>query len=114
MSTSKKDASFPPFSQLQHHLYGGLLHSLNQYLRHLGTREFAWWDLTIAQQLADLGAAQNDMLLTIVRACLAGCHGITDTTEEGMVEEHGCNPQLGGIKIGKDRMGIIGAIVVPH
>src|SRR5207248_1009794 len=54
------------------------------------------------------------MLLAVVWAGLARCHSITDTTEEGMVEEHWRNPQLGGIEIGKDIMGIIGAIVVAY
>src|SRR5256885_493520 len=53
------------------------------------------------------------MLLTIVRASFTRCHGITHTTEEGMVEEHRRNPQLRGIEIGEDIMGIIGAVVVP-
>ncbi len=42
------------------------------------------------------------MLLTIVWAGLARGHSITDTTEEGMVEEHWRDSQLGRIKIGKD------------
>src|SRR6266516_176651 len=54
------------------------------------------------------------MVITAVRAGLRGCHRVAGATEEGVVEEHRCDAQLGRVELCKDVVSIIGTIVTPY
>src|SRR6202011_3477182 len=91
-----------------------LAHRFDEYLRDFWTGELAWWNLARLQHLAHPGATKRHVLLIAMRAGFRRCHRITGAAEEGMIEEHGRDAKLRGIKVREYIMRIIRAVIVAY
>ena len=89
-----------------------MLHAVDQHLGHLGPRELGRRHLALAQHLAHLGAAEDDVLAGVVRAGLGAGHAAAALAVERVLEEERRDAHLAGLELVEDVLRVVGAVVV--
>src|SRR5512132_3665974 len=85
---------------------------VDQDLSHLGAAELLRRLFAVAEHLAHLRAAQEDVFLLSVGAGLARRHALALVAPERVLEEQGLDAELVDVDVVKDPLGIVGAVVV--
>src|SRR5690606_12733218 len=85
---------------------------LHQDASDLGPRELGRRQLAGGEHGADLGAAEEDVLVLAVRAGLGRGHVAARAAEEGVLELERRDAQLLGLEAVEHALGVVGAVVV--
>src|SRR5688572_11571112 len=85
---------------------------VDQDLCDLGTAELLRRLLAVAEHLAHLGAAQEDVVVLAMGAGLARGHPFALVAPEGVLEEERLDAQLVDVEVLEDLLGLVGPVVV--
>src|SRR5581483_4296591 len=89
-------------------------HRLDEDVGHLGPAELDRRPLAGAQHLPDLGSGQDDPVLVPVWAGLGRAHCLTFPAVERVLEPKRGDPELAGLELVEDLLGVVRAVVAAH
>src|SRR5215475_5114826 len=101
-----------PFSSAMSRLI--LLVCVDKYVCDLVARELLRRPFAVAEHLADLGAAEENVRVGIVRTGLARGHPLALVAPEAVLEEERFDPQFLDVDLVEDLLRVVGPVVVAN
>jgi hypothetical protein len=88
--------------------------SFHEHLDDFGTGKLGRRVLFSREHLAHLRPREEDVELRVVRAGFRGAHAPALRTEESVFEEERCDPELLGLELFEDVLGVVGTVVATN